>query len=135
MLRSHTDVAAPRNIFRDRFAQLGDALRWTIMRPTLVKACLAASTMCAGVGKSGSPISRWTMLRPLASSALARTNTSNAPSTAMRSIRSAASCDLPEKRNTGADFHARHAVVYRDRSPEIRPVTRPPESSDTMAVW
>src|SRR2546430_10799311 len=43
--------------------------------------------MCAGVSKSGSPISRWTISRPARSSALALASTSNAdsvPSLAMR---------------------------------------------------
>src|SRR5579885_3627796 len=45
--------------------------------------------MWAGVGKSGSPISRWMMLRPCASSARAFTSTSKADSTPMRLMRSA----------------------------------------------
>src|SRR5262245_32374926 len=44
---------------------------------------------CWGVWKSGSPISRWMMERPCASSALARCRTSKAPSTKRRSMRSA----------------------------------------------
>ena len=50
---------------------------------------LAASTTCGGVGKSGSPISRWITLRPCASSARARTRTSKADSMPMRDILSA----------------------------------------------
>src|SRR5450432_3573335 len=42
-----------------------------------------------GLGKSGSPISRWITLRPCASSARARTRTSKADSTPMRDMRSA----------------------------------------------
>src|SRR5688500_3916002 len=42
--------------------------------------------MCAGVSKSGSPISRWTTSRPFASSARARTSTSNAVSVPSRAI-------------------------------------------------
>ena len=42
------------------------------------RAFLAASLMFFGVSKSGSPISRWTMLRPCASSCRARARTSKA---------------------------------------------------------
>src|SRR5919199_416143 len=45
--------------------------------------------MCPGVSKSGSPISRWMTLLPWASSARARTSTSNAPSPEMCAIRCA----------------------------------------------
>src|SRR5439155_11440186 len=50
---------------------------------------LAASLMCAGVSKSGSPISRWTISRPARSSALARASTSNADSVPSLAIRAA----------------------------------------------
>src|SRR5919204_2361605 len=49
----------------------------------------AASTMLGGVGKSGSPISRWMMLRPLDSSARARASTSKAVSVPISPIRAA----------------------------------------------
>ena len=39
---------------------------------------MPASTMCFGVGKSGSPTSRWMTERPLASSARAASSTSSA---------------------------------------------------------
>ena len=45
--------------------------------------------MCAGVSKSGSPISRCTISRPCASSARARASTSNADSVPSRPMRSA----------------------------------------------
>ena len=48
-------------------------------------AATAASTMCGGVWKSGSPISRWTMSRPVRSSAFARARTLNAVSVPSRS--------------------------------------------------
>src|SRR5690348_9012699 len=50
---------------------------------------IAASTMLSGVAKSGSPISRWTMRLPSASSLRARASVSNAPSVPRRDIRSA----------------------------------------------
>src|SRR5436309_2426241 len=50
---------------------------------------IAASTMLSGVAKSGSPISRWTMRLPSASSLRARASTSNAPSVPSRDMRSA----------------------------------------------
>src|SRR5207302_3021137 len=49
----------------------------------------AASTIFGGVGKSGSPISRWMMLRPCASSLRALASTSNAVSVPISSIRRA----------------------------------------------
>src|SRR5689334_11614600 len=52
-----------------------------------------ASTTCLGVGKSGSPISRWMTLLPCFSRALALTRTSKADSTPMRDIAST-SCML-----------------------------------------
>src|SRR6266851_8749284 len=45
--------------------------------------------MCAGVAKSGSPISRWMIFRPVASSARALASTSNADSVPSRDIRPA----------------------------------------------
>src|SRR5690242_3136148 len=45
--------------------------------------------MLSGVAKSGSPISRWTMSRPWASSRRALASTSKAPSVPMWSMRSA----------------------------------------------
>src|SRR3954468_24804194 len=45
----------------------------------------AASDACAGVAKSGSPISRWTTSRPARSSSRARARTANAPSVPRRS--------------------------------------------------
>src|SRR5262245_7620996 len=45
--------------------------------------------MCAGVSKSGSPISRWTISRPWRSRALARASTSNADSVPSRDMRCA----------------------------------------------
>src|SRR5881398_2152119 len=45
--------------------------------------------MFGGVGKSGSPISRWTMLRPCASSLRALARTSNAVSVPISSMRRA----------------------------------------------
>src|SRR5437667_7638431 len=53
------------------------------------RARLAASRMWAGVSKSGSPISRWTMLLPCRSRARARASTSKAVSVPSRPIRSA----------------------------------------------
>src|SRR5690242_4859954 len=50
---------------------------------------MPASTMCAGVPKSGSPISRWITRRPDASSAFARASTSNAVSVPSRPMLSA----------------------------------------------
>src|SRR5919106_271439 len=52
---------------------------------------MAASVMCAGVSKSGSPISRWMIFRPCTSSALAIVRTSNADSVPSRAIRLASS--------------------------------------------
>src|SRR5437763_15608853 len=73
--------------------------------------------MCAGVGKSGSPISRCTTLRPCASRARAFTNTSKADSTPMRFIRSASFMDLRFREiwDAVALFGLDHAVV--DRNP------------------
>src|SRR2546421_11332992 len=45
--------------------------------------------MLSGVAKSGSPISRWTILLPSASSLRALASTSNAPSVPRRDMRSA----------------------------------------------
>src|SRR5437764_8930450 len=72
--------------------------------------------MCAGVGKSGSPISRCTTLRPSASSARALTNTSKADSTPMRLIRSANFMKLrfPKVRDAAALFDLDDAVIDRD---------------------
>src|SRR5579872_1408831 len=50
------------------------------------RALWPASITLRGVGKSGSPISRWMMLLPWASSARAFTRTSNADSTPIRAI-------------------------------------------------
>src|SRR3954471_21707981 len=50
---------------------------------------MPASTMCPGVPKSGSPISRWMTRRPDASSAFARASTSNAVSVPSRPMLSA----------------------------------------------
>src|SRR5436190_5228006 len=50
---------------------------------------MPASTMCCGVPKSGSPISRWMTRRPEASSAFARASTSNAVSVPSRPMLSA----------------------------------------------
>src|SRR5256885_4085931 len=50
---------------------------------------MPASTMLSGVAKSGSPISRWTIFLPSASSLRARASTSNAPSVPSRVMRSA----------------------------------------------
>src|SRR6266851_3780035 len=50
---------------------------------------IPASTMLSGVAKSGSPISRWTMRLPSASSLRARASVSNAPSVPRRDMRSA----------------------------------------------
>src|SRR6476646_7145200 len=57
------------------------------------RARLPASTTCFGVGKSGSPISRWITLLPCFSRALALTRTSKADSTPIRDIAST-SCML-----------------------------------------
>src|SRR3954447_24381761 len=72
--------------------------------------------MCAGVGKSGSPISRCTTLRPCASSARAFTNTSKADSTPMRLIRSASFMELRfrEIGDAVALFDFDDAIVNRD---------------------
>src|SRR3954471_21309898 len=72
--------------------------------------------MCAGVGKSGSPISRCTTLRPCASSARALTNTSKADSTPMRLIRSASFMELRFRKIRDAVplFHLDHAIVDSD---------------------
>jgi hypothetical protein len=48
---------------------------------------VAASPMCGGVSKSGSPISIWMTFRPRASMAVARVRTSNADSVPNRPIR------------------------------------------------
>src|SRR5437868_5951068 len=50
--------------------------------------------MLSGVGKSGSPISRWTMLRPWASRPRAFASTSKAPSVPRLFIRSAKRIDI-----------------------------------------
>src|SRR6185312_683421 len=50
---------------------------------------MPASTMCSGVPKSGSPISRWITRRPDASSAFARASTSKAVSVPSRPMLSA----------------------------------------------
>src|SRR6185312_295408 len=50
---------------------------------------MPASMMLSGVAKSGSPISRWTMCLPSASSCLALASTTNAPSVPSRDMRSA----------------------------------------------
>src|SRR6266852_764392 len=50
---------------------------------------LAASRIWAGVSKSGSPISRWSISLPCRSSALARASTSKADSVPSRDMRSA----------------------------------------------
>src|SRR5579884_1190860 len=52
-------------------------------------AAMPASLMCAGVSKSGSPISMWTTRLPSASSAFARASTSNALSDPRRETASA----------------------------------------------
>ena len=52
-------------------------------------AFFAASFTCCGVGKSGWPISRWTIFFPCASSARARCSTSNADSIPIRDMLSA----------------------------------------------
>src|SRR5579883_394979 len=77
--------------------------------------------MWAGVGKSGSPISRWMMLRPCASSARAFTSTSKADSTPMRLMRSASfiqysalwSLRFSKARHAAAALDFRHAVADR----------------------
>src|SRR2546422_7462621 len=51
--------------------------------------------MCSGVSKSGSPISRWMIERPAASSAFARANTSKAVSVPSTPIRSASPAPGP----------------------------------------
>src|SRR5438046_9949465 len=50
---------------------------------------MPASTMLSGVAESASPISRWTLFLPSASSLRARASTSNAPSVPSRVMRSA----------------------------------------------
>src|ERR1700737_4030528 len=55
---------------------------------------MPASTMLSGVAKSGSPISRWTIFLPPASSRRALASTSNAPSVPRRDIRSAKRIDM-----------------------------------------
>src|SRR4029077_18301876 len=50
---------------------------------------MPASTMLSGVAKSGSPISRWTIFLPWASSRRAFASTSKAPSVPRRDMRSA----------------------------------------------
>src|SRR3954471_14852019 len=84
--------------------------------------------MCAGVGKSGSPISRCTTLRPCASSARAFTNTSKADSTPMRLIRSASFMEsrFREIGNAVSLFGLDHPVVDPD------PVAQNP-AGDTAA--
>src|ERR1700691_3646680 len=75
--------------------------------------------MCWGVGKSGSPISRWITSFPWASKARARTSTSTADSVPIRDILSASfiivqSLLFSKKRNTvpGAGFD--DAIVDND---------------------
>src|ERR1700682_6162410 len=56
---------------------------------------MPASTMLSGVAKSGSPISRWTIFLPSASSRRALARTTNAPSVPRRDMRSAKRISTP----------------------------------------
>src|SRR3954467_15531112 len=95
--------------------------------------------MCAGVGKSGSPISRCTTLRPWASRARAFTNTSKADSTPMRLIRSASFMRLrfPEIGDAAALFDFHYAVVDGDAVAEnaAGDTAARVEDDDRRLVW
>ena len=74
----------------DRLAQLGLPERRAVVRPALVEGVLGrVADVLTGVSKSGSPISRWTMCRPCASSARARAAASKAVSVPMPTMRCA----------------------------------------------
>src|SRR2546428_9831367 len=61
--------------------------------------------MLSGVAKSGSPISRWTILLPSASSLRALASTSNAPSVPRRDMRSAKRMAVLTKEILSARVH------------------------------
>src|SRR5262245_1566221 len=73
--------------------------------------------MWDGVSKSGSPISRWTMLRPWASSVRARTRTSKAVSVPRRAIL----CDsLIGGMPPGSPYHRARPACRRKRGPATK---------------
>ena len=81
------DAARARDVLRDGLAELRKALRRAVVGPAFIERLFGGVLMWGGVSKSGWPISRWMMLLPCASSARARTRTSNADSTPMRCMR------------------------------------------------
>src|SRR5438132_14370135 len=79
--------------------------------------------MLSGVAKSGSPISRWMISRPSASSRRARASTSKAPSVPRRDMRSA--------NFTWLINAFQHAAVDRDRLPgDVARLLRAEEGAD-----
>ena len=80
----HGDAARAGDVRGDRLAERREAGGRRVARVPVPRAATAASTMCAGVGKSGSPISRWITSRPMASRALARASTRKAASVPIR---------------------------------------------------
>ena len=78
-----------RHVGGDRLAQGGDAGERRVVRLALVERPLRGFAHVAGVSKSGSPIWRWMIERPCASSARARALTSNALSVPIVRMREA----------------------------------------------
>ncbi len=90
-----SSAAVAREVRRARLAQRRDARCRAVVGLAVAQRLRApASTMCGGVSKSGSPICRWMILRPWASSALARASTSKAVSVPRRPMLSASCMSL-----------------------------------------
>src|SRR5207302_2576844 len=87
--RIYADPATLFQVKRDRLAELDHARRRRVMGLAALRAATPAATIAGGVSKSGSPISRWTISRPFASSARALARTSKAVSVPSRDMRDA----------------------------------------------
>ena len=97
----------------------------------------AASQMCAGVSKSGSPISRWMTSLPARSSSRARARTENAVSVPSRSRLAARAgrTTLTGREDTASPAPARPVLLrYATRAASARPRTRAPSSQARVSV-
>ena len=82
-----------RDVSRDRFAQFGQALRWSVMRPALIQRSLGSLDDVVGGREIGLADFKVDYVAAGCSSARARSRTSKADSTPIRSILSASFID------------------------------------------